>query len=244
MRGIGWVCLLFGLSLAPPALSEEVRQVDGARIRLSDVVPAAQDLGDIDLGPAPPPGSSRLLPKEELVRLLADAGVETKSVRLPAVVRVIRTARRLSAAEVTELAHPVLRRALPDGARLIALSARRGIVTSKSSELSTVRLPKLPKRVGQVTLTVTAELSEEGAVVARVPLRAVLEVDERATRPAVARGARLDLMIERGAASVSASAVALGDGDVGDVVSFKVETTQKVLRGRIETRERARVVVR
>jgi flagella basal body P-ring formation protein FlgA len=52
------------------------------------------------------------------------------------------------------------------------------------------------------------------------------------------------LVIERGAASVSASAVALGDGDVGDVVSFKVETTQKVLRGRIETRERARVVVR
>lgn len=244
MRSSLLACILgLAVTVSRSAVADEARTVDGPRLRLGELVrDVPAELADFDLGAAPPPGSSRLLPKDELVRALHEGGVDPKIVKLPAVVRVNRSARRYSPAELAEQARPLLQARLPRGARLVTLAARRGALVSKATSVVAVRLPKLPSRVGQATLTVTAELGEDGAVTARVPLKAVLELGPEAVRPDVARGARVDLVIEHGAASVSASAVALADASLGEVASFKVESTKKVLRARLESADRARVV--
>jgi flagella basal body P-ring formation protein FlgA len=43
---------------------------------------------------------------------------------------------------------------------------------------------------------------------------------------------------------VSATAVALSDADVGEVTTFRVVKTRKVLKGLVESSRRARVVIR
>jgi flagella basal body P-ring formation protein FlgA len=62
--------------------------------------------------------------------------------------------------------------------------------------------------------------------------------------PTVARGASLELVISLAGASVSARAVALTDGDAGDVTSFRVTRTGKTVLARIESSQRATVVER
>ena len=217
--------------------------IEGARLRLGDLVPkTSQELAQTDLGPAPPPGGERAFSKDELRRMIEDAGVDPASVKLPDSARVVRSARRLTAIEVSALARQKLEPNLPPGARLISVKSRRGAVTGTGARLTAVKLPKLPRRVGQVTVTATAELSDDGEIVGRLPLTVVLDLDEGATAPLVARGARIELVIEVGRTRVGASAVALADANAGETVSFKVESTKKVLRGRVESERRARVV--
>jgi flagella basal body P-ring formation protein FlgA len=60
--------------------------------------------------------------------------------------------------------------------------------------------------------------------------------------PAVSKGARVQLMIESGPARITATAVALNDGEVGETLQFRVATTQKILFGKLENPTLARVV--
>lgn len=243
-----FICALVAcmtLSFGRQSAAQESRHVDGPRLHLGDVVNGAPvEYADLDLGPSPPPGNSRLISKAELSRALALAGLEAKAVKLPSAVRVIRSARRLSAADVASGSRPLVEARLSRGARLVELRARSGVLVANTAAVISIRLPKLPARVGQVVLTATAEIGEDGAIAARVPLRVVLELGPDASRPDVARGARIDLVIEHGVASVSASAICLGDANIGDVASFKVEATKKILRARVEGTQRARVVSR
>ncbi|MFO0565965.1 MAG: flagella basal body P-ring formation protein FlgA [Polyangiaceae bacterium] len=242
-RALTALSFFLAVSWSAAALAAPATVVDGARVRLVDILPSvARDVADTDLGPAPPPGGTRLFSKDELVRLVEDAGVDPKGIPLPANARVVRSALRLAPSELEAQAKARLAPDLPAGVRLVGMKSRRGVVVGKAASLSAVKLPKLPRRVGQVTLTATAEFSDDGAVVARVPLSVVLELAERATEPLIARGARVELVIEQGSTRVSASALAMADANRGDTVTFKVESTRKVLRARVESETRARVV--
>ncbi len=234
--------LVATLALPERAAAEPNKRIDGATLTLGALVDVAPELADVDLGAAPPPGQSRLVSREEMLRRIQDAGLDAVSVKLPPAVRVTRSSFRLSPKELVELTRPALAGSLPKGARIVGLSASRGAVLAKGTTLAGVKLPKLPKRVGQVSVTLVAELGQEGVVTARLPLRAVLDLDAAATRPAVARGARVDVVIENGRVKVGASAVALADAELGEVSTFKVEATRKVLRARVERPDRAVVV--
>ena len=235
--------ILLSSLLAPSAArAEPQRTVDGPVLRLGAILDAPAGLEGFELGPSPAPGRSRLVQRDELARRLNEAGIDAKTVKLPSVIRVTRSARHLSASELALAARPALSSRLPTGARLISLSASKGATVAKNVEVVSVRVPKLPRRIGQHTLTITAELGELGAVTSRVPLRAVIALDERATKPLVQRGARLDLVIEHGRIRVGASAIALADADAGEVVTFKVEATKKIVRARVARADRAVVV--
>lgn len=237
------VALAALLALAYPCRAEPLRTIDAHRVRVADVVAgAAPEIAELDLGPAPPPGSSRLFARDDLARELRSQGVDPGNVKLPTLIRVQSAARRFSPSEIAELVRPHLLNALPPGVSLKELKITRGIVASPRIEAGEVRIPKLARRAGAATVTAMADLLHDGEVVSRLPLTLALEVSPAAALPLVDKGARVDLLIARGAARISASAIALEAAERGDIASFKVSTTQKVLRARVESSTLAVVV--
>lgn len=236
--------LLLGLiSLTSPAGAEEARIVRGAQIHLSDLVASLPaDVPDLELGSAPPPGASRLLSKNELEATAQKSGVSLKALRLPAQLRVISAAKRWSAEELVNAALPTLTSALPTGVTIKKAKAIAKAVTAPNAAISAVRLPKLPRREGEHLTTGTIELSSDGEIVARIPLSLTLDIGASAAVAAVSKGSRVQLMIESGPARVSATAIALTDGEVGDTLQFRVAATQKILYGKVIDPGTARVV--
>ena len=119
---------------ASTAVAEELRLIRGAQIHLSDVVASLPaEVPDIELGAAPPPGSSRLLPKSEIENAASRSGVSLRSIKLPAVVRVTSAAKRWSADELVSAALPALGQTLPNGVRIKRAKTSAKAVTSSSS---------------------------------------------------------------------------------------------------------------
>jgi hypothetical protein len=229
--------------LAAPALAEPVKQIESARVTLRDLVESAPaELAGVDLGPAPPPGGSRLIARDELLREIRRAGADAKGLTLPELTRVVSAGKRFTPAELGRLFEPALRAALPRGVTLKSVTVARGALVSPRVEAGAVFLPKLPRRRGNVKSSGSVELVLDGAVVSRVPVAVWFSIEPVAAEPLVKRGSRIDLVIERGPARITAAAVALADAEIGDVVQFRVGATQKMLRARVESRSLARVV--
>src|SRR3954447_19412156 len=109
------VGFLLASALCLPAYAESERTIDGTRIVLKDVSDGYDDgdLAALDLGPAPPPGSSRLLSRAEAEDQLHTAGDDAKSLRMPSALRVKSAAKRWSPEELREAVPPRLMAALP-----------------------------------------------------------------------------------------------------------------------------------
>ena len=224
--------------------AETERTIDTSRIHLGDVSDGYDegDLATLDLGPAPPPGNSRLLSRGEVEDQLRAAGDDGKSLRMPAILRVKSASKRWSAAELNDAVAPKLLAALPFGVKFKSSRLNRAIVTSPSATIGTAHFPKIPKHEGETTLTATVDVQLDDVTVLRLPVNVVVIVTEAATRPAVAKGARINLVIEHGPARVTALAMALSDTELGDSGLFRVSSTQRVLRARLLTPDTAQVV--
>lgn len=240
----GFAPLLLALVCASaPVGAEEGRLVRGAQVRLSDLVselPA--EVPDLEVVAAPPPGSSRTIARGEILDAADRSGVDLKKLRLPNAVRVTSAAKRWSTEELASAATPHLLRALPPSVTVRRARATGKAVTSPSATISAVRVPKLPRREGEHLTTATIELSNEGQIVARIPLQLSLDIPAAAAVATVTKGSRMQLMIESGPARISATAIALSDGEVGDTLQFRVATTHKVLYGKVIDAAVARVV--
>jgi hypothetical protein len=225
------------------ASADEARVVRGAQVHLSDLVselPA--DVPDLEIGAAPPPGSSRTIAKSEIQDAASKSGVSLKLVKLPPAVRVTSAAKRWSTEDLTNAALPALSRVLPLGVSIRRARAISKAVTSPSANISAVRLPRLPRREGEHLTTAIIELSNDGQIVARIPFQLSLDISSAAAQPAVTKGTRVQLMIESGPARITATAIALSDGELGETLQFRVTTTQKILYGKVEEPTLARVV--
>ena len=229
--------------MSAAAHADEGRLVRGPHVHLSDLVrelPA--DIPDLEIGAAPPPGSSRTIAKSEIVDAADKGGVNLKQLKLPTAVRVTSAAKRWNSEELSNAANLVLQRSLPAGVTVKRAKATSKAVTSPGAIVSAVRLPKLPRREGEYLTTATIELSNDGQIVARIPLQLALDISSTAAVAAVTKGTRVQLMIESGPARVTATAIALNDGEVGDTLQFRVATTQKILYGKVIEPTLARVV--
>jgi hypothetical protein len=225
------------------AFADDARIVRGSQVHLSDLVtelPA--EVPDLEIGAAPPPGSSRTIVKGEIVDAASKSGVSLKQLKLPLSVRVTSAAKRWNTDELASAATPVLLNALPHGVSVKRAKALAKAVTSPGASISAVRVPKLPRKEGEYLTTAMIELSNDGQIVARIPLQLTLQISSAAAVPTVSKGARMQLMIESGPARISATAVALSDGEIGDTLQFRVASTQKILYGKVEERTLARVV--
>jgi hypothetical protein len=233
------LCLL---AFSGAAMAEPVRRISGAVVLVADVVPnAPAELADLELCPAPPAGSSRLLTRDEIKRRLVDLGADPARLTLPGVVRIEAEAERWSAKDLTEKATTSLHATLPPAVTLESLKATRNLVVPLGARVSSVRVT-VPRREGRHELTGTAEITLGDKIVARAPVRVAVNVAEGAFAPAITRGSRVMLIIEQGATRVGASAMAMSDVDLGGEAMFKVTTTGRVLKARVQTRETALVI--
>jgi Chaperone for flagella basal body P-ring formation len=231
------------LCVSAAASADEARLVQGAQVHLSDLVgelPA--DVPDLEIGAAPPPGSSRTIAKSEIQDAASKSGVSLKLLRLPSAVRVTSAAKRWSTEDLGNAALPALSRALPLGVTIKRARATSKVTTSPSASITAVRVPRLPRREGECLTTATIELSNDGQIVARIPFQLSLDISSTAALPAVTKGTRVQLLIESGPARITATAIALTDGEIGDTLQFRVATTQKILFGKVEEPTLARVV--
>jgi hypothetical protein len=235
--------LLLCLVTSAAAQAETQVLIDQGRIKLGNVLPGMPErLSNLDLGTAPPPGGSRLLTQAEIEAELSAFGENPKRFKVPDVVRVVRKARRFSPEELRDWLKPAILEALPRGVRLTQIKASRSLITSANASLGKVVLPRLPRLVGSTTITAMVEVVDDGEVLLRVPASLVVDISAQAASAAVPRGERVTLYIEKGPAHVSAVAIALQDLEIGDTGSFRIASTQRVLRARLESKATARLV--
>jgi hypothetical protein len=233
------LCSTFGIAAAR---AEQVRVIDAERMLLKDVaLSVPESLASFDLGPAPPPGSSRLVSRVEVERSLRGAGQSLDGVTLSASLRVVAASRSYDREQLIRWLAPAVTEKLPLGVSLRSLSPASRLVTSPSASVGGVLLPKLPKRPGTVRTTAIVELCREGAIVGRLSVGLVLDVSEQAARPAVERGATVQLIIAAGGVEVATPGIAMQASELGELGSFRVVKTNKVLLARLESPHAARV---
>jgi hypothetical protein len=239
------LCAFLLATTATLSASAELSQtIDTARIHLSDVSDGYDDgdLASLDLGPAPPPGNSRLLSRAEVEDQLHAAGDDGKSLRMPESLRIRSASKRWSIEELRETLTPQLIRSLPLGVTFKNAKLSRVLVTSPGVRVGEAHIPRIPKHVGELTLTATVDLMQDDVTVLRVPVTLVVQVSEAATLPAAAKGTRVNLVIEHGPARVTALATAMSDTELGATGLFRVASTQRVLRARLLSPDSAQVV--
>lgn len=233
-HGFRFTAVVAALCIAQSANADTTRVVRGAQVHLSDVVAdVPAEVPDFELCAAPPPGASRTLVRGELLDAAAKNGINLRQIKLPQSVRVTSAAKRWSTDELASTAAPKLLGALPSGVAVKHSKATSTALTSPSAVVSAVRVPRLPRRAGEYLTTATIELSNDGQVVARIPLQLSLDISAEAALPTIGKGARVQLMIESGPARVSATAIALSDGEIGETLQFRVASTQKILYGKV-----------
>jgi hypothetical protein len=225
------------------ASAESTRTIDHARILVADLLPnAPKGLSDIDLGPSPAPGGSRVVTKDEIRAHLVEHGVDTDKLMIPERVRVVAASRRIAPAELQALARPSIEKALAAGVTLVALSAGYEVVVAPCAQVGAARIPKLPRQKGTVRTTVTLDMVCGREVVARVPLSVTVELGEAALAIDVTRGARVSLVLTRGVVRITTSGSVLADASVGDTVGATVVATGRVVKVRITSPREAEVV--
>jgi hypothetical protein len=231
---------LLGLTAAAPREAAPVN-VTGNRVTLADVLPhCAPQACSMDLGAAPPPGSSTFIDAAVIRSALVAAG-EKPPTDLQGV-RVVSSARMLSPFEAGELARASIERALPDGVTLRSLEAKSKLTLPLLAEAGEATLPKLPKRAGPTVTTAMLDITLDGVVVRRVPILVRLSIAASAARPDVPRGHTLTLVIERRSATISTGGIALRDAEIGEVAPFKVQRTGRVLNALIKSQGVAQVL--
>lgn len=205
-------------------------EVPGPKIRAKDVLGAQAP--DVDLGPTPPIGASRVVDRAEIERAFAEANVAPPK-KIPAAVRVSRKTRRLAAADVASAIRTSLAVApLPRGATLSNVRAA-GVDVPADFQRVSVDLPALPRRAGPITVqAVVTFLGESDAPLQKAITPLELVLPPEAAFPDIARGAPMTLVIRRGLVEVSITGVAATDGDIGAVLPVTIRPSGRVLRAR------------
>jgi hypothetical protein len=242
MRALGWLPLILTIA-ASAASGDEARIVDHARMRLGDIVPTVPaPMADIDLGPSPPPGGSRLVGREEMIAAIRRSGAFANTTRLPASIRAVGASRRIPSSELTTLAGAEIAKHLRPGVKLKRVEDAPDLVVVPDAKVRSASVAFIPYQKGEARATAVLELASDEVSVASVPLTVVVEVLESGAHPDVKRGALVNLVIERPSMRVSAPGTAAADANVGDSVIFHVSATGHTVRARIASRDEAVVL--
>ncbi|MBI5537730.1 MAG: flagella basal body P-ring formation protein FlgA [Deltaproteobacteria bacterium] len=233
--------LVFLLSIA--AHADAPVTVDAARLRVGDVVHGAPvAAAAVDLGPAPPPGGTRLLGRSEILDALRRAGVESNRLSIPASVRITGASRVLEPADVSAAVTPMIAKDLPKGVTLVRVDASSRVVVSPRSTLRTVKLAPIPRHKGSALIAAGMEWVCDDRVVATGHVNVALDVSAEAAAPDVLKGAALVVVAGRNRVQVSAPGVSLADGMIGDVVRASIRSTGRIVQVRLTSKDRAAVV--
>jgi flagella basal body P-ring formation protein FlgA len=238
--------LAVAIVLFCPALAaaEENRIVSNARLTVADLATTTVQLGAIDLGPAPPPGGSRLIARAEVEDRVRAAGLDPAGLKLPKSVRVVGASERLSPDALAKLATGAVTRALPAGVTLAKIEPAHEIVVHPGCTVKSATIAKLPRQRGQARSTATLELATQDDVVTKIPVAITVDIGDGAAKADIPRGARVEVVLEHGVVHIATAATALADAEIGDTGNVSVVATGRIVRARFVSRERAELVER
>ncbi len=236
---------LAALLVAAPAAARpsipEVR-IATTRVHLTDVLPAITgDAGAFDLGPAPTPGGSRLVTRDDLLRALGEARAPVPA-KLPEAIRVIRRMRRLLALEIEQITRTALPATMARGTALTALRAPKSIDVADGWDTIVARVPRPPHRVGSFPTTVTLAFLAGAETLAEISFPVDVTVSAAGAGFDLARGGQLTLIVKRGLVEIEAQAFAAADADIGAVLPVTLRPSGRVVRARLLTADRAELV--
>ena len=244
LRGASVAAALCSLALtSAPARAEETRTVDHARLRAGDVIEGAPEaVASVDLGPAPPPGGSRLIGHGEVEDRLRAAGINPLLLTIPNAVRIVSASQKWNREEIARRARPIVERALPRGVSLTQLEANAEFSVPPNAVVAGAKLAKLPRQGGPFRTTVTLEVQSDGVTVTRIPVSLVLDIGADAAHADVSRGGKISLIIEHRGVRISAYGIALSDANVGEELRASVQSTGRVVRAKLVGTEVAEVL--
>jgi hypothetical protein len=235
--------LVMSITLAVSvAGADDAHVVSHGRLRVADLVKTADDIGAVDLGPAPPPGATRLVARTEIEEHVRAAGLDPKHLKLPPSIRVIGASMRFSAEALAKAATPAIEKALPAGVTLVRVDPSNDLVTHPGTTVRAASVPKLPHVKGPSQSSAMLELVTDDGIVTKLPVAITLDIGGAAMRADVPRGVRLEVTYERGAIKIATTGVALADADVGETTQMSLVATGRVVHAKIVTREHAEIV--
>jgi hypothetical protein len=222
--------------------ADETRVVSRTRLKVSDLVHAPDAMGDVDLGPAPPPGATRLVSRAEVEEKLRTAGQDPKKLKLPMSVRVVGASMRFTPETLAKAATPAIEHVLPVGVTLARVEPSNDVVAHPGTTVRGATVPKLPRQKGPAQSTAMLELASEDGYVTKVSVGISVEISEAAAKADVPKGGRLEVIYERGTIKIATTGVALTDMDVGETAQMSLVATGRVVRAKLLTRDRAEIV--
>ena len=213
-------------------------EIATARVHFHDLGIPGSAMPDVDLGPAPALGGARTIDREEITRALTAASAPAAP-KLPAQVRIVRKARRLTASDVDKLVRAAIEPARIPRATTVTTVRATALQVPDGFDRVTVDLPTLPRRSGTVTVTAAVSFVSGGDVLARITVPVDFNVPAEALVPDVAKGAAITLLVRRGLVEISIGAVAGADGDTGGILPVLLKPSGRVVRARIVDKDHA-----
>ncbi len=233
------LCVAAALALAAPAhAAVKEKAVSSSRITVGDLIENVPgEIADIDLGPAPQPGSTRLLKRDEIKAALPEG---TRNVSIPKEIRVSRKTKQLKVTDIEKMTRTAIDDAgLPKGVTLKAVKPRAAVTVPDGFDDVQIELPRLPRKEGKVTTTATLVLSQEEEELAKLTVTVELDLSALAAMPDAKKGEKGTLVISRGEIEIQAAVTVNEDADLGDVVRVTVTQSNKVLRCRLASAQPA-----
>jgi hypothetical protein len=180
------------------------------RVLLEEVIPAltGTELGSIEIGDAPPPGTSRSVRRSEVIAALRTQGRSADGLAIPRSTRIDRTARTLESDALVELARPALEETL---APCSVTEIRAPRSTTASSRFTVRAEATRPLRNGSIPATLVLESNGRET---RVSIRA----EVTCPAPDVEPGKRVRIVVRVGNVHATAPGEARQPGRVGDVI--------------------------
>ncbi len=238
MRRVSFLALLLAalLCTATAAARKPVRQVQisSLRVTLPDVVPGlGSQFADVDLGPAPAPGGSRLVTRAAMKKALKRQQVHGIT-KLPSAVRVVRKMRKLDKAALTKITKKAIaKHGLPRGVSLSVVRARGGVSVAAGWSDVKISVPKNPRRTGTWSTTAMLSFTLGKHRLARVAVPVTMKLSAAAAKPDISRGDAVQVAVVRGLVRVSVRAFAKKDADIGDIFPAQLRPSGRVLRAKL-----------
>ena len=224
----GLLCGLSCFLLASGASAQE-------RILLQEVLPALQEteLGHIELGRAPPPGTGRVVRRSEVLAALRDAGHEVRGLAIPAATRIERRARVLDRDAFAELARTRIVHALTP-CRVETLHSPATITLPEGP--ASVRVDISPvRRTGSMTAVVIVDVAGRET---RVPVR----VDVTCPAPTVQPGNQVRIVVAVGNVLATAPGEVRQSGYAGENIRVTNRLTRRTILARVVDGETVRLL--
>jgi hypothetical protein len=220
------VLLVAEVAVAAPRRVE----VDGDRVLLADVVPRiGADLGGLDLGPAPAPGQSRRLQRQELVDRLRQAMVSSNGLRLRSVI-LVRPAQRLSEQELQQMVREATHQHLAGAGRVGAVRVRGGMLLPRGEVRATVA-PVSAWRHGFQPVRV--ELSAGSSAPRRLVASVEVSLPRASHEPLIERGAEVVVVARLPGVLVRTTGIAQSGGPRGARIAVLPSNSRRVVRARV-----------